>query len=207
MARSEGPNLTYRIVEALGVAIVSGKYSPKNPFPIEADLCTQYGASRSVLREAVKMLTAKGLLSARPRQGTWIQPEENRNLLDPDVLRWLLERKITFSVLREFALVRLAVEQKAAALVARVASPDAKQAIRTAIEQMDLADKDEVDPLVSDPYSAGSLLLTARPPGRSGRSAWAWAVVIRSSASSIIRRMAAVAASASPITMASATFL
>ena len=150
MARSDGPNLTHRIVEALGIAIVSGKYAPENSFPIEAELCTQYGASRSVLREAVKMLTAKGLLSARPRQGTWIQPEENWNLLDPDVLRWLMERKITFSVLREFAQVRLAVEPKAAALAARFASPDAKQAIRTAIEQMALADKDEADPLVSD---------------------------------------------------------
>ena len=150
MARSEGPNLTHRIVEALGVAIVSGKYSPKNPFPIEAELCTQYGASRSVLREAVKMLTAKGLLSARPRQGTWIQPEEDWNLLDPDVLRWLLERKITFAVLRDFALVRLAVEPQAAALAAKVASPDAKRAIRAAIDQMALADKDEVDPLIAD---------------------------------------------------------
>lgn len=150
MARSDGQNLTYRIVETLGVAIVSGVYSVKNPFPIEADLCKQYGASRSVLREAVKMLTAKGLLSARPRQGTWVQPEENWNLLDPDVLRWLLERKIPFSVLREFAQVRLAVEPKAAALAARVASPEAKRAIRAAIEQMAQAERDEEDPLVSD---------------------------------------------------------
>jgi len=150
MARSEGPNLTRRIVEALGVAIVSGSYSPENPFPIEADLCTQFGASRSVLREAVKMLTAKGLLSARPRQGTWIQPEDNWNLLDPDVLRWLLERKITVSVLREFAQVRLAVEPKAAALAALVASPDAKDTIRAAVEAMAVADGDGSDPLVFD---------------------------------------------------------
>ena len=77
-------NLTHRIVQDLGIAVVSGQYSKDNPFPVEADLCRQYGASRSVLREAVKMLTAKGLLRARPRQGTWVQPEENWNLLDPD---------------------------------------------------------------------------------------------------------------------------
>lgn len=150
MARNDGQNLTYRIVEALGVAIVSGTYSAQNPFPIEADLCTQYGASRSVLREAVKMLTAKGLLSARPRQGTWVQPEENWNLLDPDVLRWSLERKVTIKVLREFAQVRLAVEPAAAALAAQVATPEAKRAIRIAIEQMALAERDEEDPLASD---------------------------------------------------------
>jgi DNA-binding FadR family transcriptional regulator len=150
VARSDGQNLTYRIVQALGVAIVSGTYSGKNPFPIEADLCKQYGASRSVLREAVKMLTAKGLLSARPRQGTWVQPEESWNLLDPDVLRWLLERKPSYALLREFAQVRLAVEPKAAALAATVATPDLKDAIRIAIEQMAQADYDEEDPLPSD---------------------------------------------------------
>ncbi len=150
MAHTDGQSLTYRIVQALGVAIVSGVYSVKNPFPIEADLCKQYGASRSVLREAVKMLTAKGLLSARPRQGTSVQPEENWNLLDPDVLRWLLERKITFSLLREFAQVRLAVEPQAAALAARMATPEMKSAIKTAIDRMAQADKDEDDLLPFD---------------------------------------------------------
>ena len=150
LARADGQNLTYRIVQALGVAIVAGVYSDKNPFPIEAELCKQYGASRSVLREAVKMLTAKGLLSARPRQGTWVQREENWNLLDPDVLRWLLERKASYALLREFAQVRLAVEPKAAALAARVATPDMKHAIRVAIEHMAHADRDDEDPLQAD---------------------------------------------------------
>lgn len=150
MVRTDGQNLTYRIVQALGVAIVSGTYTAKNPFPIEADLCKQYGASRSVLREAVKMLTAKGLLSARPRQGTWVQPEESWNLLDPDVLRWLMERKPSYALLREFAQVRLAVEPKAAALAALTATADMKRAIRVAIEQMAEADRDEEDPLPSD---------------------------------------------------------
>jgi DNA-binding FadR family transcriptional regulator len=150
VARTDGQNLTYRIVELLGIAIVSGVYSVKNPFPIEADLCKQYGVSRSVLREAVKMLTAKGLLSARPRQGTWIQPEENWNLLDPDVLRWMLERKVSFPLLREFAQVRLAVEPKAAALAARVATPEMKAAIEAAIERMVEADENDDDPLPAD---------------------------------------------------------
>jgi len=150
MARTDGQNLTYRIVQALGIAIVSGVYTAKNPFPIEADLCKQYGASRSVLREAVKMLTAKGLLGARPRQGTWVQPEEYWNLLDPDVLRWLLERKISFALLREFAQVRLAVEPKAAALAAAVATAEQRDAIRAAIARMAAADKGEDDPLLAD---------------------------------------------------------
>lgn len=150
MVHKDGQNLTYRIVQDLGIAVVSGAYTVKNPFPIEADLCKQYGASRSVLREAVKMLTAKGLLSARPRQGTWVQPEANWNLLDPDVLRWLLERKISYSLLREFAQVRLAVEPKAAALAAVVTDSETKAAIKAAIQRMAAADRGEDDILSAD---------------------------------------------------------
>jgi DNA-binding FadR family transcriptional regulator len=145
-----GQNLTYGIVEDLGAAIVTGKYTKENPFPVEAELCTQYGASRSVLREAVKMLTAKGLLSARPRQGTWVQPEASWNLLDPDVLRWLLERKFSPALLVEFTQIRLAVEPAAAALAATEASASDKAAIQRAIQRMLAAERDEDEPLDSD---------------------------------------------------------
>lgn len=145
-----GQNLTYSLVQNLGIAVVTGVYSEKNPFPVEAELCRHYGASRSVLREAVKMLTAKGLLGARPRQGTWVQPEENWNLLDPDVLRWLLERNFSLSLLMEFAEIRLAVEPGAAALAATMAGPREKSAIEAAIERMIAAGRGEDDPLASD---------------------------------------------------------
>ena len=81
-------SLTRRIVESLGEAIVTGHYGPEQAFPTEAELCVQLRASRSIVREAVKMLTAKGLLRPRPKRGTIIDPETNWNLLDPDVLRW-----------------------------------------------------------------------------------------------------------------------
>lgn len=150
MPRVRGENLTYRIVEDLGIAIVTSRYSENNPFPVEADLCKQYGVSRSILREAVKMLTAKGLLSARPRQGTWVQPEDVWNLLDPDVLRWLLERKLSFSLLIEFTQMRLAFEPIAAALAALVAEPADKAAVMAAIDRMAAAERGEDDPLNSD---------------------------------------------------------
>ncbi len=145
-----GQNLTYSIAHKLGVAIVTGVYSADNPIPIEAELCRQYAASRSVLREAVKMLTAKGLLGSRPRLGTWVQPEDNWNLIDPDVLGWLLERKFSPALLMEFMEIRLAVEPGAATLAARVAGPAEKAAIRGAIERMKAADNGNDDPLESD---------------------------------------------------------
>jgi DNA-binding FadR family transcriptional regulator len=145
-----GQNLTYTIAHKLGVAIVTGVYSTDNPIPIESELSRQYNASRTVLREAVKMLTAKGLLGSRPRLGTTVQPEANWNLLDPDVLEWLLERKFSPTLLIEFTEMRLALEPGAATLAARVAGPAEKAQIRGAIERMQAADRGDDDPLESD---------------------------------------------------------
>ncbi|MEP6547014.1 MAG: FadR/GntR family transcriptional regulator [Gammaproteobacteria bacterium] len=149
-ASVRGQNLTYTVANSIGAAIVTGVYSADNPIPIEAELCRQYEASRSVVREAVKMLTAKGLLGSRPRLGTWVQPETNWNLLDPDVLGWLLERKYSPALLIEFTELRLAVEPGAAALAARLAGAEEKAAIRSAIERMAAADRGDDDPLDSD---------------------------------------------------------
>lgn len=161
---SSGQNLTYSIVQDLGVAIVTGKYSDENPFPVEGELCRQFKVSRSVLREAVKMLTAKGLLRARPRQGTWVQPEANWNLLDPDVLRWMLERKFSHQLLLEFLQIRLAVEPEAAALAAVNATPEMRGEITAAIERMFAADRGEDDPLDSDICFHAAVLRASRNP-------------------------------------------
>ena len=66
---SEHRNLTQQLVHELGKEILQGKYSIGNKLPSEAELCLQYNISRTATREAVKMLTAKGLISSRPRQG------------------------------------------------------------------------------------------------------------------------------------------
>jgi DNA-binding FadR family transcriptional regulator len=147
---SLGQNLTSSIVRDLGVAIVTGRYSEGKPFPIEDELCRKYGASRSVLREAVKMLTAKGLLRARPRQGTRVQPEENWNLLDPDVLRWMLERKFSLDLLIHFTQIRLSFEPSAASLAALEATPTQREAINAGIDRMLAAGHGQDDPLESD---------------------------------------------------------
>jgi DNA-binding FadR family transcriptional regulator len=144
-----GDNLTRSIVLDLGSAIVTGKYEA-DAFPTEKDLCLQYGAARTVLREAVKMLTAKGLLSARPRRGTRVEAEDHWNLLDPDVLRWLLERKAATDLLMEFTEMRLAVEPIAAGLAARRGTPEQKAAIAEALERMRAAEHGEGDTLEAD---------------------------------------------------------
>ena len=143
-------SLTISIVERLGMEIVRGNYTDENPFPTEAELCTEYEVSRSVLREAVKMLTSKGLLSARPRQGTKVRDEEHWNLMDPSVLRWLLERGFSLQLLKEFTEVRLSIEPDAAAHAARRASDEEKEKITDALNRMVAAEQGMDDPLLSD---------------------------------------------------------
>ncbi|MEN2709690.1 FadR/GntR family transcriptional regulator [Sphingomonas sp. NPDC092331] len=116
-----GHNLTHGLLDRLGHAIVTGHYAHR-PFPTEAELARQHGVSRSVTREAVKMLTAKGLLSARPRQGTMVEPTSSWNLFDTDVLRWLFERRSPADLLVQLHQLRVAIEPEAAALAARFAT-------------------------------------------------------------------------------------
>ena len=142
-------SLTYGLVESLGQLIVTGAYDTK-PFPTEGELSRQHGTSRSVTREAVKMLTAKGLLQARPRQGTRVTPEARWNLLDPDVLRWLLERKFSLQLLAEFSEMRLAIEPAAAALAASRADHAAIGRIRDGLERMKAARHGEDEPVAAD---------------------------------------------------------
>jgi DNA-binding FadR family transcriptional regulator len=130
-----GRNLTYGLLDVLGRSIVIGGYD-KRSFPTEAELAKQHGVSRSVTREAVKMLTAKGLLSARPKQGTIVQPSTSWNLFDTDVLRWLLERKFSVDLLRHFNQLRVAIEPEAAALAAFYADDGEREAIDAGLERM-----------------------------------------------------------------------
>jgi DNA-binding FadR family transcriptional regulator len=150
-AAVEGPvrNLTYAMLDALGRTIVTGGYEGRR-FPTEAVLATEHAVSRSVTREAVKMLTAKGLLTARPRTGTVVQPSSSWNLFDPDVLRWLLERKFSLDLLRQFSELRVAIEPAAAALAARSVDAEGLAAIASGYARMEAAEVGDDDPLESD---------------------------------------------------------
>ena len=141
---------TLRVVEDMGSAIVSGEYVSGQILPVEADLSLKYKASRSVLREAVKILSAKGLVTARRRKGTSITPKSSWDLLDADVLRWVLMGDFSLPLLVEFTDMRLGIEPLAAAGAAEMADPAALAVIRSAFERMGAALKGQDDPLDSD---------------------------------------------------------
>lgn len=148
MRTADGRNLTYDLLETLGRAIVGGAF--EDGFPTEAELSRTHGISRPVTREAVKMLAAKGLLSARPRVGTVVEPSESWNLLDPDVLRWLLARQFSLDLLRQFSELRLAIEPTAAALAAQIPDNPGVAAIEEGFARMEAAGRGEDDVLEAD---------------------------------------------------------
>jgi DNA-binding FadR family transcriptional regulator len=79
------------VVHDIGVRILRGDLAPGDPLPTEEDLGPDLAVSRTVVREAVKVLAAKRLVESRPKTGTRVRPRRDWNLLDPDVLAWQVE--------------------------------------------------------------------------------------------------------------------
>lgn len=121
-----------RIVHSLGRRIVIGQIRPGEQLPPPA----RVHASRGVMREAVKVLAAKGLVASRPRTGTRVRPPESWNLLDPDVLAWHQEGLPWGAFLAKLTEVRLIMEPAAAELAARRGSPERVAALGAAMRGM-----------------------------------------------------------------------
>ena len=143
-----GGNITRRLVEQIGGAIVRREYVSGDQLPTEADLSEHHQASRTVTREAIKMLTGKGLVKSWPKRGTLVEDESQWNLMDPDVLGWLLDRRPSVSLVNDFLAMRLAIEPAAASMAAsNRASTDE---IATALQAMRDAESGMGDPLEAD---------------------------------------------------------
>ena len=146
-----GRNLTHQLTHQLGAAIVQGQYAIDKSFPTEAELSQQFNISRSVTREAVKMLTAKGLIASRPRQGIRVMPSTHWNMFDADVLGWTLNARPSLELLREFTQLRMAIEPEAAALAAENHKDAGRlKVIGDALARMKKADEGQDDPLAAD---------------------------------------------------------
>jgi DNA-binding FadR family transcriptional regulator len=145
-----GINLTQSLVQKLGSSIVRGELPAGKSLPIEAELGKKFGASRTVMREAVKILSTKGLIGQRPRVGTFVHPEEKWDLLDAEVLTWILDRHFSHSLVREFLEVRIGIEPAAAALAAVNATEADKELLRQKLDRMKSAMNGHVDPVAAD---------------------------------------------------------
>lgn len=107
-----------QVVNELGSRIMSGRLHPGATLDLAA-LEAEFGVSRTVLRESLKVLTAKGLVAARQKRGTYVTEPSRWNTLDADVLRWRLSQQPTDALLDQLTEIRLVIEPGLAALAAR----------------------------------------------------------------------------------------
>ncbi|MGA0569550.1 FadR/GntR family transcriptional regulator [Variovorax sp. VNK109] len=111
-------NVHGNTVDHLGEAIVNGRYPVGGAIPPEPVLCESLGVSRTVVREAVKSLVAKGLLTTGPKVGTRVQPEDQWNWFDADVIVWQTKAGLSVEFLRDLQDLRRVVEPAAVRLSA-----------------------------------------------------------------------------------------
>jgi len=106
------------LARKLGIAIVLGDYAPGDAFDGEIEQSEALGVSRTAYREAMRILTAKGLLESRPRAGTHVTPRSKWNLLDPDILGWMFSGTPDRRFARDLFELRGIIEPAAAELAA-----------------------------------------------------------------------------------------
>lgn len=138
------------VVHTIGLQIVSGELQPGDPLPPEDELISGLGASRTVLREAVKVLAAKGLVEARPKTGTRVRARAEWNILDPDVLSWRVEASNDRRLYEETTEMRLAIEPLAARLAATRALDEETADIAEAYAAMEAGVDDQAAYLAAD---------------------------------------------------------
>lgn len=132
-----------QVVEGIGRAIVSGKYPQESILPRDEELAGQFGVSRTVLREAMKTLSAKGLIVARTRVGTRVCARQNWNLFDAEVLVWHLDENAGMEFLDQLYEMRLTLEPSAAAMAAGRATAEEIKALYAHAEAMRTAVDDK----------------------------------------------------------------
>ena len=123
------------LLTALGTAIVSGKYSPGQVLTLDG-VSAEYGLSRSVAREAIRVLESMGMVASRRRVGITIQPSENWNVFDPGLIRWRLQSGDRTAQLVSLSELRRGFEPAAAALAARRADPHQCRIMAAAVSDM-----------------------------------------------------------------------
>ena len=139
MKRYPDRGLHGRGVDELGLRIMNGTLKAGAILNTE-ELSATYEVSRTVVREALKVLAGKGLIDARPRRGTFIQERVQWNLLDPDVLRWQFDTVADLGILEKLHEVRVMVEPAAAELAAVRRNDDDLTALFAAVDAMSVAD-------------------------------------------------------------------
>jgi DNA-binding FadR family transcriptional regulator len=125
------------VMADLGRSIVGGDFPANSILPRDADLLKRYGVSRTVLREALKTLAAKGLIQAKAKIGTRVLSRSNWNLFDPYILKWHAESgAVDAQFLFDLQEMRVALEPEAARLAALRRTDNQVAELFSCVEEM-----------------------------------------------------------------------
>lgn len=134
-----GRSLLWSVVDEVGLRILNGTYAPSHALPTEPELMAELRISRTVLREAIKILAAKGLIVSRPKSGTHVRPSRHWNLLDPVILDLYCRVYDYSEFAQNFQKLRVIIEPEAAAMAAGQRNERQLRALDTAYAAMKAA--------------------------------------------------------------------
>lgn len=129
-------NISWVLAEKLAQRILAGSYPPESILPGEIELGEQFGVSRTAVREAVKTLTAKGMVLPRPRIGTRVMPKSSWNFLDKELLSWWMTESNFNEVVDHFLVMRCSLEPQACLLAATIGTPQQKTRLNLLMDEM-----------------------------------------------------------------------
>ncbi|HEX9858192.1 MAG TPA: FadR/GntR family transcriptional regulator [Paracoccaceae bacterium] len=141
------------VINEIGVGIVSGAFAVGTILPNDSEMMAMYGVSRTVLREALKTLEAKGLVEARPKVGTRVSPVSRWSLFDQQVLQWHYQSGVSPGFLTNLCSIRLSLERDAVRLACKHRTADHLRMMIYWLQQMDLS------PAGSEPRALAELEL------------------------------------------------
>lgn len=157
-------NLSDQVAATLGREIIGGVHLPGAQLPNSDDMCARFGVSRTALREAYSLLSAKALISARPKTGTRVRAREDWHLFDPDVLAWHVESSPSGEFIADLYVLREMVEPAAAALAAQANTRDTIARIGDAYARMEQFKDGSGDLIEADlDFHMGILRATGNP--------------------------------------------
>ena len=121
------------VAGSIGRRIVAGQYAPGETLPTEPRIQAEFGVSRTAVREAIRLLSAKGLTVSRPKIGTRVRLMVDWNMLDPDILRWQVDQNPSEEFIHALFEMREIIEPAAASRAAERARPEEIQRLGTAM--------------------------------------------------------------------------
>lgn len=127
------------VLTEIGEGIVTGRFPVGSILPSDAEMMERFGVSRTVLREALRTLEAKGMVEARPKVGTRVAPKSRWNFFDSQVLAWHFEAELDRGFYEHLFDVRLALEQRAVALAVMHRTAEHVRLMKYWTHQMDVA--------------------------------------------------------------------